>query len=157
MKEAVRLREEGRHEETRERLLMLAEKEPDNAQIQFQCAWVHDSLGLEREAVPFYERALRLGLSGQDRQGALLGLGSTYRCLGEYEKAAAILEQGVRQFPGDRALQVFLAMALYNRNRHREAMEILLRLLADTTCDGSIRSYEKAIRFYLDKLDQTWE
>ncbi|GGA47485.1 hypothetical protein GCM10007416_20770 [Kroppenstedtia guangzhouensis] len=46
-------------------------------------------------------------------------------------------------------------MALYNRVRHREAMEILLRL--DTTRDDSIRSYEKAIRFYLDKLNQTWE
>ncbi|MFD1427613.1 short-subunit dehydrogenase [Kroppenstedtia sanguinis] len=41
-------------------------------------------------------------------------------------------------------------MALYNRNRHQEAMEILLRLLVDTAGDESIR-------FYLDQLDTTWE
>ncbi|MFD1427614.1 tetratricopeptide repeat protein [Kroppenstedtia sanguinis] len=107
MQETIRLREAGRHKEAKERLLMLTERDPDNASFQFQGASVHDFLGLEREAVPFYERALRLDLCDPDRRAALLGLGFTYRCLGEYERAAIILEQGIRQFPEDRALQVF--------------------------------------------------
>uniref|UniRef100_UPI003D1DD6AC tetratricopeptide repeat protein n=1 Tax=Kroppenstedtia sanguinis TaxID=1380684 RepID=UPI003D1DD6AC len=106
MQETIRLREAGRHKEAKERLLMLTERDPDNASFQFQCTSVHDFLGLEREAVLFYEQALRLDLC-DPRRVALLGLGSTYRCLGEYERAAIILEQGVRQFPEDRALQVF--------------------------------------------------
>lgn len=158
MKEAIRLwKEAGEPEKARARLLTLVKKQPEDAQIQYQCAWVHDSLGLEREAAPYYEQALALGLSGQDRQGALLGLGSTYRCLGEYNKAVETLKKGVHEFPDNRALQVFLSMSLYNRSRHREAMEILLGLLVDTTTDKSIHSYEKAIRFYLDRLDQTWD
>ncbi len=51
---AIRLREQGRAEEARAILLEHAAERPDDPQGQYQCAWVHDSLGREREAVPFY-------------------------------------------------------------------------------------------------------
>ncbi len=47
-------------------------------------------------------------------------------------------------------------MVLYNLGRHTEAMELLLINLSDTTSDPAISEYGKAIRFYADKLDQTW-
>lgn len=153
---AVRLRELGEHQEAQRRLLDLSARYPDDPQVQFQAAWAHDSLGLEREAVPFYERALELGLRGADRAGALLGLGSTLRTLGQYKEATVILRQGVAEFPEMRALDVFLAMALYNQGEHREAMERLLQVIVDTADDESIDSYERAIRFYAENLDQTW-
>ena len=91
---AVRLRKEGRAEEARAILLELAAERPDDPQVQYQCAWVHDSLGREREAVPFYERAIAGGLSGRDLEGAFVGLGSTYRSLGEYRRAVETLREG---------------------------------------------------------------
>jgi tetratricopeptide (TPR) repeat protein len=153
---AIRLRQDGRVEESRELLLKLVAAHPDDPVVNYQCAWSHDTLGLEREAVPFYERAIAGGLLGADLAGALLGLGSTYRCLGQYQLAIDALRRGIAEFPNDRSFEVFLAMALYNAGQHAEAAERLLRALAETTADDSIRRYQRAILFYADKLDQTW-
>jgi len=154
--DAIRLREAGEHETARMMLLALAATHPDDAQVQYQTAWVHDNLGLEREAVPFYERALALGLAREDHCGALLGLGSTFRTLGEYTRAEETLRGGMREFPDDRAFPVFLAMTLHNQGRHTSAMELLLRALAETSDDARIQRYRRAILFYADKLDQVW-
>ena len=153
---AIRLRKEGRAEEARAILHELAAERPDDPQVQYQCAWVHDSLGREREAVPFYERAIAGGLSGRDLEGAFVGLGSTYRSLGEYGRAVETLREGVARFPENCAMEVFLAMALYNLGEHREATESLLRTLSETSADGGISAYKEAILFYAGRLDETW-
>ena len=154
--EAIQLREAGKLEQARAMLLDLAAAHPDDPTINYQCAWCHDAMGLEREAVPFYERAIALGLRGAELEGALLGLGSTHRCLGEYHKAVETLGAGAAQFPEQRSFEVFLAMALYNTGAHAQAMERLLRALAETSADPSIQRYRRAILFYSDKLDEIW-
>lgn len=153
---AVELRNSGLAEAASDLLSELIAQRPDDPQVNLQSAWTHDQLGLEKEAVPFYERALELGLSGDDLRHALLGLGSTYRALGEYEKSKATLTRGVEEFPEDRGLQVFLAMALYNNGRAKEACELLLRLLSETTAVDDILVYRAAIEEYAADLDRTW-
>ncbi|MEW1925222.1 tetratricopeptide repeat protein [Streptomyces sp. NPDC088360] len=157
--EAVRLREGGRREEARQRLLALCEQFPTDPEVAYQTAWVHDALGLEAEAVPHYVRAVEggagSGLSPDDRRGALLGLGSTYRVLGRYPEAVVTLGDAVAEFPDDAALKTFLAMALYNTGRAHDAMEILLTVLASTSQDPDIVSYRPAIEHYAKDLDAT--
>jgi len=111
-----------------------------------------DRKGREREAAPRYELAIARGLTPGERRGALLGLGSTYRCLGSYGKAVAALRRGQRQFPQAREFDVFLAMALYHVGRHGEAMKLLLRVVADTSSDPGVRSYRRAITFYANQF-----
>ncbi len=161
--EAIRLREMGRAkqdrailEQARTLLLELATASPDNAEITFQTAVAHDNLGLEQEAISYYVRALEQGLAGPDLERALLGLGSTYRARGDYQKAEETLRRGVREFPHNRALQVFLAMALYNTQQHKEAMELLLINLMETTGDEKLQYYKRPITFYARHLDETW-
>jgi len=48
-------------------------------------------------------------------------------------------------------------MTLYNLSEHSKAMEILLNTLIHTTKHEGIKDYSKAIEFYSDKLDKTWE
>ncbi|MFF1697595.1 tetratricopeptide repeat protein [Streptomyces sp. NPDC058257] len=153
--EAVRLREAGLREEAREQLLALCEQFPLDAEVAYQTAWVHDTLGLEAEAVPHYVRAVENpgGLTPDDRRGALLGLGSTYRVLGRYPEAVTTLRDSVAEFPDDAALKTFLAMALYNTGRTHDAMEILLTLLATTSQDPDIAGYRPAIEHYAKDLD----
>ncbi|WP_329115351.1 tetratricopeptide repeat protein [Streptomyces sp. NBC_01465] len=152
--EAVLLREQGKPEQARERLLALAEKHPDSVEVAYQTAWVHDVLGLEADAVPFYERALSApGLTEEDRHGVFLGLGSTYRILGRYEEALRTLRRGLAEFPDDAALQAFLAMALYNTGDGREAVASLLRVLAATSADSRVQQYRRAIEHYAGDLD----
>lgn len=156
--EAVRLRETGRREEARERLVALSSALPLDAEVAYQAAWVHDTLGLEAQAVPYYERALSgSALTDDDRRGALLGLGSTYRILGRHEEAVATLSEGVAEFPDDNGLKTFLAMALYNTGRTHDAMQLLLTLLVTTTGDPELAGYRPAIEEYAKDLDATME
>nr|WP_025717408.1 tetratricopeptide repeat protein [Paenibacillus sp. 1-18] len=151
---ASELKRTGQAEEARELLLKALEQEPNAAELWYQTAWTHDALGLEREAVSFYEKSLGLTLSAESRKGAILGLGSTYRVLGEYAKAKAWLETGVAEFPDYRPFRVFYAMVLYNLGEYGKAMEGLLMELAETTSDLSTQGYSRAIQYYADKLDQ---
>jgi tetratricopeptide (TPR) repeat protein len=153
---AIRLREAGKHEEARQMLLDLLKSHPDDPQANYQCAWVHDTLGLEREAVPFYEKAIAQGLSEEELPGAMLGLGSTYRCLGEYQKSAELLRRAAQMYPGRGEFQLFLAMALYNLGDCRQALELLLKSAAETSQDPGIKRYRRAILFYAEHLDETW-
>lgn len=94
-------------------------------------------------------------LSEEDRHGALLGLGHTYRVPRQYAKAVETLRLGVAEFPEDGALQSFLATALFNTEQHHEAMRILLRLLATTSQDAYVQQYRRAIEHYARDLDAT--
>jgi tetratricopeptide (TPR) repeat protein len=94
---ARQLRQAGQHEEARQSLVALLGATPDDPVLNYEAACAHDYLGLEREAVPFYERAIANGLTGEPLQGALLGLGSTYRALGDYEKAMATFRLGLER------------------------------------------------------------
>jgi len=130
---------------------------PENSKILYECASVHDMLGLEREAVPFYEKALSLHtLQTEDLRGAYLGLGSTYRCIGEIEKSIALLSQGISLFPDDYSLKVFLALAKYNAKDFEGSVQILLDSLVETSSCKHIKKYSRAIRFYRDHLDEKW-
>ncbi|MEU8246417.1 tetratricopeptide repeat protein [Nonomuraea sp. NPDC048916] len=150
---AVRLREEGDREAARELLLELSRRHPDDPEVAYQTAWVHDALGLESEAVPFYERALAgEGLAAGDRLGAFTGLGSTLRVLGRFGEALAVFERGLAEFPDDPGLRVFKAMALYNSGQAREAVGTLLKVLAAAEQVGG---YRRAVEYYADHLDET--
>ena len=118
---------------------------------------VYDKLGLETEAVPFYERAIELGLPSEDLESALLGLGSTLRALGRYPESLEVLDRAVSEFPDNRALEVFRAMSQYNNGQTKEAAETLLRLLVATTSAPDIRSYQTALDIYSEDLDRTWQ
>ncbi|HEY9441034.1 MAG TPA: tetratricopeptide repeat protein [Streptomyces sp.] len=151
--EAVHLREQGDPGQARERLLSLTRAYPDAPDVAYQTAWVHDVLGLETEAVPYYERSLQQGgLVEEDRRGAFVGLGSTYRVLGRYGQAVETLRRGLAEFPDDGALRTFLSMALFNIGEHHEAMQILLRLVASTSDDPHVRRYRPAIEHYASDL-----
>lgn len=156
MARAVRLREEGRLEQARELLLELRAESPADAQIAVHTAWVHDSLGLEDEAVPHYRAAIAGGLPDEQLRGALLGLGSTLRTLGRDAESAEVFRQGVEKFPDFRPLRVFYAMLKYNTGEPREAVELLLKLLLESTSDPQILRYQRSLTAYAEDLDRSW-
>lgn len=156
LERAILCRKQGNLKESNERLMELVNKHPDDPIIQYQCAWSFDVLEQEQKAVYHYEKAIELGLSGEDLRGAFLGLGSTYRTLGKYEKSRNTFLNAFKVFPDDRGMKTFYAMTLYNLKEYSEAMKLLLINLAETSEDENIRQYQNAIRFYSDDLDKTW-
>ena len=154
--EAIELRQNNKPEQAMYILKELLQVNPDDPEVNYQMAWTCDLIGQESMAVPFYEKALQNGLNN-DRSGAMLGLGSTYRCLGEYEKSSKIFDLAVKEFPENRALKVFRALTYYNLGKADESIGQLLNQLLDTTNDESIKSYERALRLYSKNLHQIWK
>ncbi|MFD3449977.1 tetratricopeptide repeat protein [Microbacteriaceae bacterium 4G12] len=153
---ALTLRKNGEVQEALQIFKHLLKEDPNNALLHYQCACSYDNLGKEREAVPYYEEALDIGLDRENTKGAMLGLGSTYRTLGRYMDSKSLLEKALVEFPNELQFQVFYAMTLYNLKQYSKAMELLLKCLTTTTNNKEILAYKNAIDFYSDKLDQTW-
>jgi tetratricopeptide (TPR) repeat protein len=155
--ESIRaLRSEGKHEQARLLAMELATSSPGDAELQYEAACLHDYLGLEGQAVAFYQAAISGNLSQEHLRSALLGLGSTYRTLGRYSEAQATLLEGVSRFPDAREMKVFLAMALHNLGESKQAIESLLLLIAETSNDPSILEYKAAIEFYAQDIERCW-
>ncbi|MGG0188481.1 tetratricopeptide repeat protein [Bacillus rhizoplanae] len=153
LKKAIQLRNERKFVQSKEILLGLINFTQDS-EILYQCAWTHDVMGMETEAALYYERAIELGLEGESLRGAYIGLGSTYRCIGEYDKAIATLETGIKRYPDDDVMKVFLSMAKYNIQSHEEAMKLLLDVAMKTE---SVKTYAKAIAFYKERLNEIFK
>lgn len=147
-------RAEGSFEKTMAILNEEVAKNPENSAVHLQIAWTHDALGKEHDAMPAYEKAISMGLQGQDLIDAYLGLGSTCRTVGEYSKSKEVFDKAIAAFPDFRPFRVFLSLTLYNLADHSKAMEILIKELVATTSDTSIKDYNGALLFYSDKLDQ---
>ncbi|PEX81464.1 tetratricopeptide repeat protein [Bacillus cereus] len=153
LKQAIKLRDEKKYAQSREILIGLTNFTRD-AEVLYQCAWIHDVMGLEMDAVPYYEQAIANGLEGKSLCGAYIGLGSTYRCIGEYDKAITVLEAGVQKFPENDAMKVFLSLAKYNVNDHESAMKLLLETVVKV---DEVREFERAILFYKDRLNEIFK
>lgn len=154
---ADKLRAKDRHEEARQLLVELASEFPTNPVVQYKTACVYDLLGKEREAIPYYHAAIENDLPRADLRGAYLGLGSTYRTLGQYNESKKILLEGLSHFPEANEMKIFLAMTLYNLGESQDAVSSLLKIIIETTSDEKIMDYERALLFYADNLNEIWD
>lgn len=116
---AIDLRKDGNYKESNELLMNLVQEHPHNASVNYQCTWSLDLLGKEANAVPFYEKGIRLGLSSTELEGAILGLGSTYRMLGEYEKSKNVFLKEIELFPNNKAIHPSIDCLFVDRNQIR--------------------------------------
>lgn len=125
---------------------------PHVAEIAYQLAWTLDSVGREAEALPHYESAIVLGLAPNEQSGALIGMGSTLRNLGQLDRAVEVLTSGQRQFPDQPEFAAFLALVKYDQGHYREALQLSMETLLDTSEDPGITAYQRSLRHYLGEL-----
>ncbi len=154
--EVARLRDAGNLEASRALALVLLAEHPDDPTLNCQAAWTHDTMGLEVEAVPFYERAIAVGLDSEDLRGSLLGLGSTYRVIGRNADAARTLAQGAMLFPDDSAMRTFYALALHSAGEHTRATQEFLHVILNTCQDPQIERYRRSLGEYREHPDELW-
>ncbi|MGW0121415.1 tetratricopeptide repeat protein [Streptomyces sp. NPDC003327] len=124
----------------RARIAALAAELPeDDAVALFEQGAAHDSTGEPAEAVRLYQRALDRGLTGLRRRRAVIQLASSLRNLGRPDRSVDLLT-AERAVPADRldadeaalapAVDAFLALALADTGRDREAASLALGALA---------------------------
>jgi tetratricopeptide (TPR) repeat protein len=112
--------------------LLAAELPPGSAIGFFERASVQDSTGHPDRAVPLYRAALEAGLSGLRRRRATIQLASSLRNLGNAAEAADLLfaEVDASSDELDGAVRAFLALALVDLGREREAVGVSLAALS---------------------------
>jgi tetratricopeptide (TPR) repeat protein len=111
---------------------LVAELPPRSAAGLFERASAQDSFGHPDRAVPLYRAALAAGLSGPQRRQAIIQMASSLRNLGKAGESAALLTQEL-DAPSDEldgAVHAFLALALVDLGREREAVATSLAALA---------------------------
>lgn len=129
--------------------LLTGELPPDHAVALFERAGAQDSTGHSDLAVPLYRQALTLGLSGERRRSAVIQLASSLRNLGEITESVALLsaEQTAGSDHLDDAVSAFLALALVDAGREREAVSVALLALA-----RHLTRYRRSLTHYAQDL-----
>jgi hypothetical protein len=98
----------------------------------FERASAQDSTGHPDLAVPLYRAALNAGLTGLRRRRATIQMASSLRNLGDAKQAADLLTAELAQVSDelDGAVRAFLALALVDLGREREAVAVSLTALS---------------------------
>ncbi len=148
----VGARAHGQTEEIFPRLQQLDTSHPNVAEINYQLAWTCVVLDRAADALPYYEKAVALGLPPNELSGALIGLGSTLRVLGQLERSAEVLRSGQVQFPDNPEFAVFLSLTLHQQGKSADALRLALDTLCETTDDPGLTAYQRAIRHAAAKL-----
>ena len=112
--------------------VLVAELPSESPARPFELASAFDSTGHSDRAVPLYREALALGLNGIRRRRAVIQLASSLRNLGRAPESATLLaserDRGSDEL--DDAVSAFLALALADTGREREAVSVALQALA---------------------------
>lgn len=111
---------------------LAAELPPDSGVGAFERAASLDSTGHPDRAVPLYRQALDRGLTGERRRRAVIQMASSLRNLGQPQESVALLtsELDAGSDHLDDAVRAFLALALVDVGREREAVSLALGALA---------------------------
>lgn len=111
---------------------LVAELPANSAIGIFERAAALDSSGHSDLAVPLYRQALDLGLTGQRRRRAVIQLASSLQNVGQPEESVALLTAELDAGSDDLndAVRAFLALALVDTGREREAVSLALTALA---------------------------
>ncbi|HZZ91809.1 MAG TPA: tetratricopeptide repeat protein [Usitatibacter sp.] len=128
---------------------LVDELPPGSAIGAFERAAARDSTGRPAEAVPLYEAALAAGLPGIRRRRAVIQMASSMRNLGDSKRAAGMLAAELEQ-PVDElepAVRAFLALALADLGREREAVAMSLSALS-----GYLPRYNRSLARYAEDL-----
>lgn len=157
IEQAKALRQEDKLDESEELLLALLQEYPDDPLVLFEVGGAYDVMGLETEAIPYYERAIDEGLEGPELLECLICLGISQRAIGDFQEAVDALEAAVNHFPDDNSSKTFLALVYYSNQQYSESVRLLLDLLLNTTNDEQILSYADTLDFYKDNLDEVWD
>jgi tetratricopeptide (TPR) repeat protein len=128
---------------------LVAELPADSAVAAYERASALDSTGRSDLAVPLYRQALELGLGSDRRRQAVIQMASSLRNLGQAEESVALLraEREAGSDELDDAVSAFLALALVDTGREREAVSLALAALAP-----HLPRYQRSLANYAREL-----
>jgi len=128
---------------------LVAELPAQSAVGLYELASAQDSTGHSDLAVPLYRQALELGLGDDRRRQAVIQLASSLRNLGQAPESVELLtaEREAGSDELDDGVDAFLALALVDAGREREAVSVALLALARhmTRYQRSLTNYARLL------------
>jgi len=131
----------------------LLTEDPSDPVRRFELAGAYDWVGRKTDAIEHYESAIAAGLPGHRDRLARIQLGSILRTVGRSEDAVAVLERVVQDYPHSPTAECFLALALADAGRPRDAVARLVELIARMAVDEDTISYREALQSYARNRD----
>jgi hypothetical protein len=125
---------------------------PDGSAIgPFERACAFDSTGHSDLAVPLYQSALDIGLTGTRRRRAVIQMASSMRNIGKAHEAVALLSAELETEPDELtgAVRAVLALCLVNVGREREAVGVALTALSEY-----LPRYNRSMANYASELSE---
>lgn len=119
---------------------------PQDAALHLEAAGFFEARAQPPRAAALYRRALDLGLEGNDRRDALVGLGNALTLAGDLGPAVDVLRRAGRDYPGDPVVTAFLALALLAAGSGPEAVSLLGVALVRESPHPGIRRYSRSLR-----------
>jgi tetratricopeptide (TPR) repeat protein len=131
---------------------LVAELPEGDAVALYERGSAFDSTGHSDRAVALYREALERGLGPDRRRQAVIQLASSLRNLGEAEESVALLsaERDSGSDELDDAVDAFLALALVDAGRGREATSVALSALA-----RHMERYQRSLVNYARELSES--
>jgi lipoprotein NlpI len=126
---------------------LVAERPDTDARAAYEAGSVRDSVGLEAEAAPLYQRALNLQLDEPLRSQLLIQYASTLRNLRRYDEGLALLDGIGRDHELADAAAAFRALILSSKGEVAEALSLALATLAP-----HLPRYQRSVRNYAEEL-----
>ena len=128
---------------------LVAELPPGSAIGLFERGCALDSTGHSDLAIPLYKAALDAGLVGVRRRRAVIQMASSLRNIGKAQDAVALLRAELEGEPDalTGAVRAFLALALVEVGREREAVGVALTALSEY-----LPRYNKSLARYAQEL-----
>ena len=128
---------------------LVAELPADSPVAVFERACAFDSTGHPDRAVPLYRQALELGLAGERRRRAVIQLASSLRNLKQVAESIVLLQAEHERTSDhlDDAVSAFLALALVDSGREREAASVALAALSP-----HLSRYQRSLTHYARAL-----
>ena len=117
----------------------------------FERAAAFDSTGHPDQAVPLYQASLDAGLDGERRRRAVIQMASSLRNLGDPEAAVRLLTAEAERTSDalDGAVATFLALALVDLGREREAVAVALKAIS-----SYLPRYKRSVQRYAAALTE---
>lgn len=128
---------------------LAAELPPGSGVAAYERASALDSTGHSDLAVPLYRQALERGQLGARRRQAVIQMASSLRNMGQAAESVALLtaERERESDSLDDAVSGFLALALVDTGREREAVALAL-----TALSGHMARYRRSLTDYAKLL-----
>jgi tetratricopeptide (TPR) repeat protein len=152
IQKACSLIEHGNNEQGLNMFQTLSLQYPQESKVWLQYALSLDKLAMEKEAIPKYKEALKLGLSKEDERIALICLASSYRNVGQMHSALETIKKALEKDQHDVAVRCFYSLILMDDNKPAQAVKTLGEFLLKEVDAQRLGGLAQALRDKFDNL-----